>query len=327
MRQIILQFPEQFKVGVEAVKEIKIRGKFKRIFICGMGGSSLPGEILKMYLEYAKINIPLTLHRNYSLPPWAEENDLAFAISYSGNTEETISAFEEALKRKLKLISITSGGRLAQISQENKVPLILIPGHLPPRMALGYLVGSLFKALINLKILPEITKEILKLETTLEPRKWEKEGKILAKKLKNKIPLIYSSAFNFPLAKIWKIKFNENSKVPAFANFFPELNHNEMVGFSENQNLQFKIQNFHLLILKDTTDHPRILKRMDLTAKILRKRGLKVENIYLPKKEFFQKIFSNLLLADWASYYLALNYQIDPMPVKIVQEFKKLMEK
>lgn len=326
MRQIILDFPKQFKVGVKAAENIKIKGNFEKILVCGMGGSSLPAEILKMYLEYAKINIPLLIHRDYSLPFQASKKDLVFAISYSGNTEETLSAFQEALKRKLKLVAITSGGKLAKIAQENKVPLVLIPGGIPPRMALGYLVGSLFEVLINLQILPKITQELLDLETKLSPQRLEKNGKNLAKKLKNKIPLIYASTINFPLAKIWKIKFNENSKVPAFANCFPELNHNEMVGFSQLEKVGRKIQNFYLLILKDKNDHPRVLKRMELTSKILKKRGLKVESIYLQKENFFQKIFSNILLADWTSYYLALNYRVDPIPVKIVEEFKKLME-
>ena len=326
MRQIILDFPKQFKIGLQQAKKIKIKGDFEKIFICGMGGSALAGEILKMYFEYAKIKTPLFLHRDYLLPFQAGRKDLIFAISYSGNTEETISSFKEALKRKLNVVAITSGGKIAELCQKNRIPLVLIPGGIPPRMALGYLVGALFQILINCQIIPDISENILKLEKKLEPKKLENKGKRLAQRLKSKIPLIYASFFNFPLAKIWKIKFNENSKIPAFANFFPELNHNEMVGFSEIKNLKLKIQNFHLLIIRDQTDHPRILKRMDLTAEILKKRGVKVENIYLKRGNFFKKIFSNLLLADWTSYYLALNYEIDPMPVKIVEEFKKLME-
>ncbi len=325
-RKVILDFPLQFKAGIERAEKIAFKNGFERILICGMGGSALAGEILKMYFKNSKIKIPLFLHRDYNLPFQVDKKDLIVAISYSGNTEETISSFNEALRRKLKVAAITSGGKLAQLCQKNEIPLVLIPTGIPPRSALGYLFAALLKILINCQILPDVSEEILILEKTLHPKKLENSGKKLAQKLKNKIPLIYASCFNFPLAKIWKIKFNENSKIPAFANFFPELNHNEMVGFSEISNFQIPISNFYVLILKDLKDHLRILKRMDLTAEILKKRGVKVENIYLQGKNFFSKIFSNLLLADWVSYYLALNYKIDPRPVKIVEEFKKKME-
>jgi len=319
-RKVILDFPKQFPIGMTAAKNIFLK-KPEKVFICGMGGSALPGEILKMYFENAKIKIPLFSHRNYSLPFQVKKEDLICTISYSGNTEETISSFEEALKRKLKLAAISFDGKLAQLCKKNKIPIAIIPGGIPPRTALGYLTGALFQILINCQALPNISREILKLEKELQPLKLELKGKKIAQRLKNKIPLIYASAFNFPLAKIWKIKFNENAKIPAFANFFPELNHNEMVGFEKGKN------NFYILILRDQTDHPKILKRMDLTSEILKKRGVKVENIYLEGKGFFNKIFSNLLLADWVAYYLAINYGIDPTPVKIVEEFKKKMKK
>ncbi len=154
----------------------------------------------------------------------------------------------------------------------------------------------------------------------------EKKGQELAKKLKSKIPVIYASNIFKSLAQVWKIKFNENSKIPALCNYFPELNHNEMVGFTDLSIFQSPISNFHLLILRDEKDHPRNLKRMDLTSKILENKGIGTTFIDLEKGGTFYKIFSNLLLGDWASYYLALGYETDPTPVKMVEEFKKQME-
>ncbi len=326
LRKIILEFPKQFRIGIKRAENIQIKNKFKRIFICGIGGSALPGELLKMYFENAKIKIPLFLHQDYQLPHLVEKGDLLVTISYSGNTEETISSFEEALEKKLNLVSITSNGRLSELCRANKIPVAIIPPGIPPRFSLGYLFSALLKILANSKIISPDFNEIFSLENKLNPERLEGQGKKLAEKLKNKIPLIYSSRLNFPLAKIWKIKFNENSKIPAFANFFPELNHNEMVGFANLGSQKLNLKNFYILILKDLTDYPSIIKRMDLTTKILKKKGIKIAEINLEEKKFFPKIFSNLSLADWVSYYLALNYQIDPAPVEIVEEFKKKMK-
>lgn len=324
--EIILNFPTQFSIGIEKAKEVITKGTFKRIFICAMGGSALPGEILQMYLEKEKIFIPLFLNRDYNLPRHIRKTDLVVAVSYSGNTEETIFSFKEALKKGIKIVAITSGGKLAKLCQQNKIPLALVPGGLPQRCALGYQFGALMKILTNCQIIPVKLKDLFNLDKKLKPQKLEVLGKKIAQKIASKIPLIYSSPANFALAKIWKIKFNENSKIPAFANYFPELNHNEMAGFEKIENQEARSKNsFCVLILRDLADHPRILKRMKLTADILQKKGVMVEFINLSKENFFSKIFSNILLSDWVSYYLALNYKVDPFSIKIIEEFKMKM--
>lgn len=327
IRKAILDFPKQFRVGIKSAESIKSKRFPKNLFILGMGGSALPGEILKIYFEKNKISTPLFLIQDYMDLFLAKEKDLIVAISYSGNTEETISAFLEAKKRKLSLTTITSGGKLAEISQKEKINFVRIPAGLPPRFALGYLFSALYQILINSGVIRRSSEEILKLEKELKPEKLEKRGKILAKALKNKIPIVYASRINFPLAKIWKIKFNENAKIPAFCNFFPELNHNEMVGFTKILNYKVNLGTFSIVMIRDAEDHPRNKKRMNLTEKILKEKGVEIKNIWLEGKSLFEKIFSNLLLADWVSFYLALIYKIDPAPVQMVEEFKKLMEK
>jgi glucose/mannose-6-phosphate isomerase len=334
MKQIILDFPKQFRIGFEAASNLKIKGKFKGVCICGMGGSALPGNLLSLWLNEKKIDLPLILQRDYTLPHQVKKNWLVICISYSGNTEETLSCFRAAKNKNLKIAVITSNGKLENLAKKYKIPCVLIPKGIPPRMALGYqfagLIGILNKAgLVKLGI-----KEILELEKGLKPKKHELEGKRLAKILVGKIPLIYSSNRLKTIARIWKIKFNENSKIPAFWNYFPELNHNEMVGFEKVKSQKSKVKitiqnskfNFYFIILKDQSDHPKIKRRMDLTAKILKKRGLKGEIINIQGKDFLEKVFSAIILSDWASYYLALHYKIDPIPVKIVEEFKKKMQ-
>jgi len=317
IKKIILDFPSQFNTGAEKAKNISFRKKINRLVFCGMGGSALAPELLKIYFFHAKINIPVLIWRDYDLPPSIKKEDLIFFISYSGNTEETISGFKKSLNKNLSFLTISSGGQLYNLSKKYKIPHVLIPAGIPPRFSLGYQIGAILKILDNSKIISFNFNQEIK----INPKKWEKIGQTIALSLKNKIPLIYSSFVNLPLSFIWKIKFNENSKVPAFCNYFPELNHNEMVGFNQ------MAEKFFLIILVDEKEKKEILKRMNLTAKILRKNNIKTRFIKITGENFLEKIFNNLLLADWTSYYLAQYYNIDPGPVKIVEEFKKLLKK
>lgn len=322
MKKIITDFPKQFEEALELAKNTKVKGKFENIVICGLGGSALPGDILVCWLKDSKKLLPIYIHRDYNLPPQAGKNSLIMCISYSGNTEETISALKEAIKKNLNIAGIATGGKMEEICRQNNIPFVKIPSGIQPRSALGYIFTSVAKILINSEVIENKTKEIKQLVKDLKKTNQEKQGKEIANILVNKIPLVYSSNDFKCIARIWKIKFNENSKVPSFFNYFPELNHNEMVGFSQTKN-----SNFHVFILKDKKEDKRNLKRMDLFASIVKEKGIKVDFISIKEGNTLFKIFSTLLLGDWISYYLALNYKIDPTPVKIVEDFKKKMNK
>lgn len=343
MRQKILDFPKQFRVGLNAAAKVKIKnsrlrpsfvplsgasaGKqgfggqanLKSVIVCGMGGSALQGDIANMYLEDKKSDISLHIHSDYGLPYFTDKNHLIICASYSGNTEETISAFEEARKRNLKIAAVASGGKLVELCKLYKIPIAIIPAGYQPRMALGFQFAALVKILENCGFLLKNKTDsgLISLESALKPAELENQGKKLSKNLKNKIPIIYASRKFKYLARIWKIKFNENSKIPAFYNYFPELNHNELVGFENNA------CPISIIILRDNSDNPRTKKRMELTADILKKRGINVDIIEIVGKNTINKFFSNILVADWASYYLALEYGVDPTPVKLNDEFKK----
>jgi len=326
MREIILDFPKQFEVGFEAGQKIEfLKRKFENVIICGMGGSALPGSLLQLFARNLNFKFQkFFVHRDYNLPNFANKNSLIFAISYSGNTEETISAFKEAISKNLKVISISSGGKLKELSKKLKTQFIEIPSGLPPRMALGYLFSALFSALIKLKIVPDFKKEILALKEKLKPEKFEKEAQEIAQFLLYKIPLIYSSSSYRELARIWKINFNENSKIPAFFNYFPELNHNEMTGVGEAKKNYRKI--FRAIILKEKSDNPRNKKRMKILAEIFKERGIESKILNLKGKNIFEKVFSSILLSYFSSFYLAKLQNIDPVPVKLVEEFKQKMK-
>ncbi len=325
MREAILNSPRQLSQGANFAAKVKPKkANYDKVIICGMGGSALPGNILIEYLA-PEIKIPIYIHRSYNLPAYADKKSLVICISYSGNTEETISACRQAIKQKIPAAGISFDGKLEKIAQQNKIPLAKIGGEkIQPRQATGYIFSALVKILANANIIKDKTEEINRAAKKIEAEKMEKQGKALAKKINKKIPLVYASENHKALARIWKIKFNENAKTMAFWNYFPELNHNEMVGFENAGKIK---NNFYALILRDKKDHPRILKRMDLLTKIIKERKINISFVEINGRTELEKIFNSLVLSDWTSYYLALNYKIDPVPVNIVEKFKKLMAK
>ncbi|PIX90422.1 MAG: bifunctional phosphoglucose/phosphomannose isomerase [Candidatus Moranbacteria bacterium CG_4_10_14_3_um_filter_45_9] len=330
-RQMIIDSPNQFRAGFDIAKDVHIPGFFKSIMISGMGGSALPGNIFRIYLndlfhKDTPDEQPLAIYQNrsYNLPPEAFKDCLNFICSYSGNTEETIASFEEALKHNLPCIGLSSGGKVEEMCLANDIPHIKLP--IPflgfqPRVGTGYFFGVMFQVLVNLGLIRDTTEELL-----LEVEKMkqsvpdlEEQGKILSKKLVGKTPVVYATPQYKSVAMVWKIKFNENAKTPAFWNFFPELNHNEMVGWTLPQG------KFMILMLRDSDTHPRILKRFEITAELLRSKGTDVEMIDMVGASVFEKIFGTILIADFASYYLALEYGQNPTPVDMVEELKALL--
>ena len=319
----IKNFPKQF----EWEPEIGNAGglfAYQKVIVAGMGGSALAADLLKMVLQ----DIEITVHRDYGLPETVlrksgSKDVLVIASSYSGNTEETIDAFLEAKKRGLPVAAITTGGKLLELAQEHKVPYVLIPDiGIQPRMATGYLMLALLKLMYE----EEKMKELKMLAKKLNSAHAETEGKALAANLHVKVPVIYSSNKNFALARIWKIKFNETGKVPAFANYFPELNHNEMTGFDTRPNTRELSEKFHFIFLKDKTDHPRINRRAAVLEKLFQKKGFGTDEEGIEGGDLFERIFRTLLIADWAAYYMAKHYHVDPEHVPMVEEFKDLIK-
>lgn len=330
LRRVILDEYTQIEEGLNLARDIKIAGNFKSITISGVGGSVLPGNVLRIfvnntYKESDKKRLEIFQNRFYTLPPEAYENSLNFISSYSGNTEETITSFEEALENNLPCVGLSNGGKIEEMCKENGIPHIKTPypyDDFQPRMATGYIVFSIFQVLINSGLINFDASELVEASKRLKnvTEEIEEQGKVLAEKLVGKTPIIYSSTHLKALAFIWKIKINENAKTPAFWNFFPEINHNEMVGFTNPQS------DFHFIMLKDDDDHPRNKKRYDITAELMREKGMDVDIIEVKGKSLLEKVFSALYLGDWTSYYLALNYNQDPTPIDMVENFKKMLD-
>jgi len=317
---VIKNIPNQFASAFDDVK-IAFELRPEKIIFCGVGGSALPVNLLKTFLTASRVpfTIPLKIHRDYSLPQIVDSEWCGFFISYSGNTEETLDALAEAERRGLKeIIIMAHGGRLKEIAAEKNYKFIEIPDYSQPRMAYGYIFGAILKMFSNSEILTVNFNDMLAdaEKINLYLPLFEKKAEDLATQLKNKIGLIYASNTWKYLAMIWKINFNENAKHPCFWNAFPEMNHNEIVGFTQQSN-QFKA-----IILSDTADYSQTKKRMSVFAEQF-KDSLNPEIIEMPNESVFYKMLYCLSLGCWTSYHLALLNNIDPTPVDTVEQFKK----
>ncbi len=331
LRQMILESPSQFATGFDLAAGVSVPGTFRSIMISGMGGSALPGNLFRMYLHdlfrtKRPQEQPLSVYQNrsYSLPPESFHECLNFICSYSGNTEETVASFEEALQKNLPCIALSAGGKIEEMAKAYGVPHVKLPipyENFQPRVGTGYFFGAMLQILVNQGLVPDMTGELAKEAEVLRKgmEALEEQGKALAKKMMGKTPIIYSTAKYKSVAMVWKIKLNENAKTPAFWNFFPELNHNEMVGWTLPQG------QFFVLMLRDKEAQDQIQKRFDITAELLRKQGVTVEILDMEGGSVYSKVFTSIALGDLASYYLALEYGQDPTPVAMVEELKKLL--
>ncbi|TSC78975.1 MAG: glucose/mannose-6-phosphate isomerase [Parcubacteria group bacterium Gr01-1014_33] len=318
MSDAIKNFPKQFEFEPVIVKGEKL-GRYEGFIVAGMGGSHWAADLLKIWNPASDI----TIHSDYGFPAYIKSERtsqmLFIASSYSGNTEETLDSLEHAREKGMAVAAITVGGKLLEIAKKDSLPYVQIPDTgIQPRSALGF-------SMIGLLALMGKTETIQKLHSlsdTLDAGGLEKEGKALADRLNGYIPLIYSSATNKAIAYNWKIKCNETGKIPAFCNVFPELNHNEMNGFDVTPATKTLSEKFYYILLKDAGDHPQVQKRMEVLDGLYRDRRIRGESIELKGAAIFEKIFSSLILADWASFYTAENYGLESEQVPMVEEFK-----
>ncbi|MBS3119290.1 bifunctional phosphoglucose/phosphomannose isomerase [Candidatus Woesearchaeota archaeon] len=317
MLEAIKDFPEQMLRAYELGKDVTVPGKLQNIIVCGMGGSAIPGDFLR---SYAGLAIPLVTNREYSLPEYVGPGSLVFLVSYSGNTEETVSCFRDAMHRHARMVVITSGGYLAELAGRHNIPKIIVPSGIQPRAALAYLFFPMLKVLSNSGLIEEPLEEIRTAKRVLAGSSFQEQAKGLARNIAGKIPLIYSSSRLYPAAYRWKTQFNENSKTHAFANAFSEHNHNELVGFTVLK------ADYHVIFLIDEKDHPQIQKRIRIAKDIISKSGVRSTEILLRGDNFLAKLMSAVHIGDLVSYYLATEYGIDPSPVHLIEQLKQQLK-
>ncbi|MBI3956408.1 MAG: hypothetical protein HY340_00250 [Candidatus Kerfeldbacteria bacterium] len=317
MRNAIQSFHEQFRFEPTIENEDRLP-KANRFVVLGMGGSHLAADLLLC----RKPDLALTLHSDYGLPAGNLSDALIIASSYSGNTAETLDGAFQALQRRLPVAAIGVDGQLIGWASKKALPFIRLPNtHIQPRAALGLSLRALLTMIGDRELLDE-SKNLAK---TLKPSDHEVAGKHLAVSLRGKVPVIYASTRNRAIAYNWKIKLNETGKIPAFMNVVPELNHNEMTGFDTTLSTQELSARFHVIILKDAADDPRVSARMDVLAKLYNDRRLAVTVLELAGRTPFEKIFASLLTADWCALAIAEHYGVEATEVPMVEEFKKQM--
>ena len=312
--------------------EIREYKKPRNIVIAGMGGSAIGGEILRDWLQ-DEIPMPINVCNDYSLPAYVNEHTLVFAVSYSGETEETLNVFADAMRRKCMIVAITSGGHLLSFAKKVRLPSVVIPSGLPPRAALPYVFFPLPILMEKMGVLKgkrsEIEESIGVIKTISEensPKISTKNNlsKKLALQLRDSVPVVYGFRQYGAIAHRLKTQFNENSKVPSRYEVFPELNHNEVVGWEATEDLT-KI--FSVLLIRDRNEPNEIKNRIEATRLTALQKAGRILEIYAKGEEKLAKMFSVLHLGDFISVYLAILRGVDPVPVKTIDKIKMAMRK
>ncbi|MDH5448087.1 MAG: bifunctional phosphoglucose/phosphomannose isomerase [Candidatus Bathyarchaeota archaeon] len=328
--------PDFCRDAVKRAEKVEIPISYKspkNVIVAGMGGSAIGGELLKNWL-YDRASIPIEVCRDYVLPAYANENSLIVAVSYSGETEETLSAFLEAIKRRCMVLTVSSGGHLQTFSQKLKIPHILIPSDSPaPRAAIAYLFFPLVVLMKKLCVAKKANEEI---EETLRVLQKISEENALRTPLKNNmakklaleigdtVPIVYGFRQYNAVARRLKCQFNENSKVPSKFDVFSELNHNEVVGWEAPRNLT---KAFSILVIRDSKEPREIKQRIEVTKQIASKKVCRILEIRAVGKQKLAKMLSAMYMGDFVSIYLALLRGVDPTPTKTIAHLKREMKK
>jgi len=327
------QFAEQCQSAWERVLKFDLPPGYSpvdKVIILGMGGSAIGGDIVRR-LALAESKVPVWVHRDYSSPPFVDQNTLVIASSYSGNTEETLSAFTASLKIPAKKLVLTTGGKLRELAEREGIPVFIIEYQAPPRAAFPHsfipLVGIFQKlGLLSdksadlkqaLQILNTISKDLVVTSPLVS-----NPAKQLATKLLGHLVIIYGAEMLSEVAQRWKTQFNENSKTWAIFELFPELNHNAVVGYEFPPEVKERI---FVVLLHSTLFHPRSQLRYEATAKLLAKSGISHELVEAVGKIALAQVMSLVLFGDYVSFYLAMLNKIDPTPVDSIDFVKQYL--
>lgn len=332
----VLDMPSHFEAAWRSNQEVTLpfdRGSIRNITIAGMGGSAISGDVVRCLLQ-SQCPVPILVNRHYELGRYVNEHSLVFVSSYSGNTEETLSAMAEAREHGAKVVCITSNGRVMEQAKEAGYPLYTLPSGFPPRSALVYLTVPLLQALQRLELAedpwPAIQETIQVLNRLRELYQPDNETVqniplTVAKAVKGKIPIVYSAAGLLEVAGVrWRGQFSENAEILAYSNVFPEMNHNEIVGWGQQAELDRQLQ---VIYLRDRQDHPRIKLRMDVLREVIEATTDPILEIWSEGESALARLFSVIFTGDLASVYLAALLGVDPTPVKKIDYLKETLAK
>ncbi|MBN1755928.1 bifunctional phosphoglucose/phosphomannose isomerase [bacterium] len=334
MLKDLLNFHKQFSSGLRlggALDPGMINlNSISNLILCGMGGSAIGGDLLRSYLT-DQIPIPLTVNREYTIPGWVNARTLAIISSYSGNTEETLSALSAAQLKKARIICLTTGGKLLSVARENNYPTLILPGGLPPRSALGYSFASLMGIFYRLNMISDPT-EFDETTSYLEKEAQnlgngvpapENKAKMLALRLYKKIPSFLAPVrWLEAVALRFQGQLEENAKTLAFHSLIPEMCHNDLVGWAHLGELKKLLQPIFLI---DRGLEPRLINRILCTKRIFSDNGLEPITLETRGESLLTRIFSLIQLADFTSFYLAILNGQDPTPIAVLDKLKETL--
>jgi glucose/mannose-6-phosphate isomerase len=325
-------FPDQLREAVAMGQEtpLSVSGDgITSVVVAGMGGSAIGGELAAGYLARS-MSVPLSVVRGYSLPAYVGPSTFVYVSSYSGNTEETLSAYAEARERRARIVCSTTGGEVGRAAEESGHDIVGVPTGYPPRAALGFGLVPLLLVLGRLGLAPDPAGDIDDaIETAqvgvgrlgLAVPSSENEAKKLASWLFGHVPVVYGTApATSVVANRWCGQFSENSKLVAHRNELPEMNHNEIVGWSGTRPMGGDAR---VVFLRDEDDHPRVVRRVEITREAIAATGAEVRDVASRGKTALGRLISLVQLGDFVSLYLAMLGGVDPTPVIPIDRLKK----
>lgn len=299
-----------------------------KIIVSGLGGSAISGDVF--YTLFGKqLNIPYAVNRNYNLPSFADENTLVIACSYSGNTEETLSSYEDAKSKQCKIVTISSGGKLKDFSLHDGYPHFEVESGYQPRCAIGLMLTTLIKFFDNAGFIDVDNNFYSKLiefwKNKSETYSTENGDPYqFALKLIGKFPVIHSTELLQSINVRFRSQLAENSKVLSYSGIIPELNHNEIIAWELYDE---KFLPAVLIQIIDTEDHPRNKLRFEITKKILSEVKLEILRLESNEEEFYLRTLDLIYFVDWVSFYLAVIRKVDPTPIKNINVLKNELAK
>lgn len=334
MYALTIDFPAQCEHALKIAEKINFLEEYKtakNIVMTGLGGSAIGGNLLRSIYEHTS-SIPFVVNRDYHLPNFVNKDTLVFVCSYSGNTEETLSSYQIAKEKGAKIISLTSGGELAEKTKKDGGILIQIPSGQPPRTALGFMFIPLLFASEQLNYIPKQNYQslfdVLKscvADWNVEVPTSKNPVKRLASSLKGKLCLLYGlGSWQAVAAERWKGEINENAKNMAFANVLPELNHNEVLGWIKAN--EQGVKNWITLILEDGKESQKMQTRARVTTELIQDKS-EVMRIQARGNTLPEKLLSLIFYGDLMSIYLAALNGVDPEDITSINYLKSELAK
>jgi glucose/mannose-6-phosphate isomerase len=335
MLGLVAALPAHLRAGFAAGREMSglpPANEVTAMVVCGMGGSGVAGDVVRSVYS-GSLPVPVSITKGYALPASFGRGTLVLAVSYSGDTEETLAAYDEAVARGCSVASVSAGGGLAERAARHGRPHAALPGEVQmPRTAVGYLAGAALGVVEATGLAPPIAADVERAVVGLEDlavrlgpdrAAGDNESKTLALWLAGRTPVVWGAEGVTEAAALrWRNQLNENAKIPAFSSVLPELDHNEIEGWGPGMGAAFG-----LVVLRHSGEDARVAARVDGTLEAVAASGLGIRQVRAEGSSAVEELFSLILKGDFASVYLALLRGVDPTPIPVLTGLKERLRR